>query len=119
MRSKKKPTKTEEVAVRAGKVKIPLQFVVSVIAALGLGGVGTAAGQHMQSDEKLVQAQIDIVEMKTDIKWIKNKLSEGDRPALDSRSELSKSASPDQYTCHGAAPEAPEPSSAQDESVPE
>ena len=80
MRSKKKPaTKVADAApVQIGKLKIP---TAAIIAVLGLFGVGGTVHGELKSGEledkvaQLEQARRDIVEIKTDIKWIREKLN--------------------------------------------
>lgn len=78
MRSKKKPSK--DPVLQAGQTKIPAKWLAAVIISVVGGLGGTAAGQFQNSEQQkkidqLEQARMDIVEMKNDIRWIKDYLS--------------------------------------------
>lgn len=92
MQRKKKASK--EVQAQIGPVKIPLKFVAGILAVLGIGGGGGAlAGQTMAAQkhaDEMQQLQIDMAEVKNDLKWIKQTLSAGDRLQSERQQEPSK-----------------------------
>lgn len=91
MNSKKsRASKQRDVVARIGKTNIPAKWVVTIIASLVTAVGGVMAGQLDNSGQQdeikaLQKAQIEIAEMRNDIKWIKERLTEDRRTPSERR----------------------------------